>query len=51
MSKEHSIKLQCTACETVNYFEQKNAHIKNRLEKSKFCGALCKKHTPHKETK
>ena len=50
MSKENSIKLECTECETINYFEPKNAHIKNRLEKEKFCKA-CKKHTLHKETK
>lgn len=50
MAQKNNIKLECTECGNINYFEPKNANIKLKLEKTKFC-KNCKKHTPHKETK
>ncbi|HLD60593.1 MAG TPA: 50S ribosomal protein L33 [Patescibacteria group bacterium] len=43
-------KFQCSECKRINYFANKNAHIKNKLELQKFC-RHCRKHTMHKETK
>jgi ribosomal protein L33 len=52
MANKNAIKLECKECGTINYFEPKNANIKVRLEKSKFCkNEKCKGHTMHKETK
>ncbi|HNZ73742.1 MAG TPA: 50S ribosomal protein L33 [bacterium] len=51
MSQDNMIKLECTACKSVNYFSRKNKKIlKDRLEMNKFC-KHCQKHTKHKETK
>ena len=50
MSKEQNIRLECQACKRINYFENKNRHIKDRLEKNKFC-KFCGKHIAHKETR
>ncbi len=58
MSQERRIKMQCTECKQINYHDQKNPRLKDRLEKSKFCKHCVKeetskkgKHTLHKETK
>ncbi len=51
MSQDNLIKLECTACKTVNYHSSKNKKtLKSRLEMKKFC-KQCKKHEGHKETK
>lgn len=51
MSQDNMIKLECTACKTVNYHVHKNKKIlKDRLELKKFC-KQCMKHELHKETK
>jgi large subunit ribosomal protein L33 len=51
MSQDNMIKMECTVCKTTNYHSHKNKKIlKERLEKNKHC-KVCKKHTPHKETK
>ncbi len=44
------IKLECSECKRINYFSNKNANLKNKLELLKYC-RHCKKHTKHKETK
>jgi len=47
--KKPFLKVQCTACKTVNYFTKKSKKaVEKKLELSKFCKA-CRKHTSHKE--
>ena len=49
--KKPFLKVQCTACKTVNYFTKKTkATAEKKLEMQKFCNS-CKKHTKHKESK
>ena len=51
MSQDNLIKLECTACKSLNYHSTKNKKtLKNRLELMKFC-KKCKKRVMHKETK
>lgn len=47
---KNRIKMECKECKRINYFANKNQHLKNKLELPKYC-RHCKKHTPHKETK
>ncbi|HLD70574.1 MAG TPA: 50S ribosomal protein L33 [Negativicutes bacterium] len=48
-AKKPFLKVQCTACKTVNYFTKKSKLMADKkLEISKFC-STCKKHTVHKE--
>ncbi len=45
------VTLQCPDCKNRNYSTTKNKKkTTERLELSKFC-PVCRKHTPHKETK
>ena len=49
--QDHMVKLKCKECGTINYFTKKNKKkLKEKLEMSKHC-PVCKKHTPHIETK
>ncbi|AKM84750.1 TPA: 50S ribosomal protein L33 [Patescibacteria group bacterium] len=49
--KRPIIKLMCTVCKRASYSTRKNPkNTPDRLERSKFC-TICKKRTPHKETK
>jgi large subunit ribosomal protein L33 len=51
MSQDNLAKMECTECKTVTHYPHKNKKtLKERLELSMFC-KVCKKHTPHKETK
>jgi len=49
--KRPIIKLMCTECKRASYSTRKNPkNTPDRLERIKFC-TICKKRTPHKETK
>ncbi|MBI2444359.1 MAG: 50S ribosomal protein L33 [Candidatus Magasanikbacteria bacterium] len=51
MSQDNLIKLECGACQQINYFSRKNKKTsKERLTLAKYC-RHCRKHTSHKETK
>jgi large subunit ribosomal protein L33 len=48
-AKKPFLKIQCSACKTVNYFTKKSKKVaETKLEMQKFCNS-CKKHTKHKE--
>lgn len=45
------ITFECSACKMRNYSSHKNKKkLRDRLTLSKYC-PVCRKHTPHKETK
>ncbi|MDP2641157.1 MAG: 50S ribosomal protein L33 [Candidatus Yanofskybacteria bacterium] len=51
--KKPFVKLQCSACKSVNYFTRKSLQRKrgeSKLEMQKFCSS-CRKHAVHKEAK
>jgi len=51
MSQDNLIKLECSQCQRINYYSNKNKKkIKQRLEMKKHC-KYCKISTLHKETK
>ena len=48
--KREIVALKCEICNHKNYTSYKSKNMKEKLEKSKYCGN-CQKHTLHKETK
>jgi large subunit ribosomal protein L33 len=44
------VALKCEVCGMKNYTTYKSKNLKEKIEKSKYCGT-CQKHTLHKETK
>lgn len=51
MSQDNLIRLKCMKCKSANYFTSKNKKkVERKIELSKFC-KMCRKTTPHKESK
>jgi len=48
--KKPFVKLQCTACKSINYRSHKSKTMEGKLELNKFCKTE-RKHTKHKEAK
>jgi large subunit ribosomal protein L33 len=51
MSQDNLLRLKCQKCKSANYYTTKNKKkVERKLEFKKFC-KMCRKTTPHKETK
>ena len=51
MSQDNLIRLKCAKCKSANYYTYKNKKkVERKLEYKKFC-KMCRKTTPHKESK
>jgi large subunit ribosomal protein L33 len=44
------IKLRCSGCQKINYYNWKKKGVEYKLNLKKFC-KYCRKHTEHKEAR